>query len=226
VTEAIEQPAKPVDRRDRRVYIWWAVALTLLALLGAFCWAVVVPVCRTCAAVERCHERYLADFSIEDIILTRFPDPAANWTSGALEEVGSLGAPREAVEKLRLYLRLPGRIAPHRQAAVLLLGECGEIALPILSECLADRDDIVRLLAVRALWIGKNRRSVSPLCDALRNDGWQGIRQLAAQALGDIGDPRAADALEAAKEDRVPEVRQAAAEALRKIRAAQVEEQK
>jgi hypothetical protein len=32
------------SRRSRKIYILWAIALTLLLSLGAFCWLVVVPV--------------------------------------------------------------------------------------------------------------------------------------------------------------------------------------
>jgi len=32
--EVTEQPPQLTDRRGRRIYLWWAVALTLLALLG------------------------------------------------------------------------------------------------------------------------------------------------------------------------------------------------
>ena len=53
-----------------------------------------------------------------------------------LRAVQELGGPKQTVRRLRTYLRLPERTAPHKVRAVRLLGECGVPAIPILIELL------------------------------------------------------------------------------------------
>jgi HEAT repeat protein len=91
-------------------------------------------------------------------------------------------------------------------------GDCWEV-LPD-SECWQVYHFVVRGLA------GFNdSRVVAPLLEVLR-DGTSENRVLAAQALGNIGDPQAIGALTyAAQKDEDKEVREAAAEALKKIQA-------
>jgi HEAT repeat protein len=201
-----------------------AWTLGILAALG-LAWvvgAVAVPVWGTSRAVDRCHEFYIANTLIEDRILALFartlPDPQIETLDGAREEAASLGPPQVAAGRLSMYLRLPKRCAPHRQAAVLLLGECGEPAVPALVQHLEDGDFVVRLLALRALWQARDPRAVPGLCKMLGHAEWQ-MRELAAQALGETGDPTAIAHLEEAQNDEDASVRQVVATALKKIRA-------
>jgi hypothetical protein len=159
---------------SRRVYIWWAVGLGLLLLLGLFCGIILKPVLEARAAVQRCH----ADNS------TGIP-----YNVDKKDEIKHLGGPRVAASKLRLYLKMPERWAPHRPAAAWLIGECGEqatCALPELLELLQVKNGASRRAAAWALGMCRDPRAATPLLAALE-DKDDALAAAAAIALGRIG---------------------------------------
>jgi HEAT repeats len=184
--------------RSRKMYILWAIALALLLALGASCWLVVVPVWRASSALNR-------------ISLTRVEMTAATLAPGGLYNVemdkGPLTGPRamssdkaiellfktrgKAIVCLRAYLTMPRRFSPRRIEALYVLGHCRAPAVPLLERSLADKNAEVRCAA--------------------------------AWALGNIGpDARhAVPGLRGLLEDEDWYVREAAAEALKKIKAAE-----
>lgn len=125
-----------------------------------------------------------------------------------------------------------------RQAAVQALVSMGAPAVEPLIAALKDKDDDVRQAVAEVLqkigwcpqanetgalyWIAKQEwdkcvqigaPAVGPLIAALEDANWR-VRKGAAEALGQIGDPRAVKRLTAALKDEHSGVRQAAAEAL------------
>jgi hypothetical protein len=90
-------------------------------------------------------------------------------------------------KRLAFYMKMPRWLAPHKPYAAWLLGYCGKNAEPALAAALTDTDAATRLAAARALG------QMGPDAEA------------------------AAEALWRATGDSSPEVRQAAAEALRCI---------
>lgn len=102
--------------RDRHVLLWWGVGLGLLAALALVCWIVVRP----CVEVRRAAGRCAAarGESVDD------------WWTQARQEVARLGGAERAAPKLRLYLKLPERLAPERvQAAWMLLLTAAECSV-------------------------------------------------------------------------------------------------
>jgi hypothetical protein len=182
--EPADQPAQPADRRDRRVYVWWAVALTLLGLLGAFCWAVMVPYCQVRNEVRAAVRELKSK-------LNTYDGPSRHFAARR-NAVTGLGGPEAASRKIRAYLRLPRRLAPDRYEAVMILPLCGEAGVPVLADIVTSSEE-------------------APL------------RELAALCLGCKGETAApaASALQAASRDRDPSVANAAAQALKEIKAAQ-----
>jgi hypothetical protein len=79
-----EQTPKP---RSRRLYILWAIALTLLLCLALFCWLVVVPVWQVRNAVE------CAEFVVTEEDGQRL--------------VAELGGAERAARRLDSFIRLP-----------------------------------------------------------------------------------------------------------------------
>ena len=120
--------------------------------------------------------------------VTRCYDRRALLARALVDEVDVLGGPDEATQKLGLYLRVPDPLAPHRMIATRMLGECGRCAVPALKSLLDDEDKTVRYWAA-----------------------WE---------LGNVGTAAedTAPALTRALADADGDVRQAAADALKKIR--------
>ena len=156
---------------------------------------------------------------------------AAAWT------LGQTGDSR-AVEPL--VAALHDRDKDVRQAAAEALVEIGQPAVEPLVAALHDRDKDVRRAAAEAMqklavpvddgtlawyavalenwtWaVHLGAAAVEPLISALQ-DSDEGVRQAAAEALGQIGDARAVEPLVAALKDSDEGVRQAAAEGLGQI---------
>jgi hypothetical protein len=109
VTESQHVP-KP---RSRRMYILWAIALTLLISTGLFCWLVVVPVWRTRRVVMEYATDYADEIAEGDSCRDR------------LEAVRILGGPVPAARELRRYLLLPEVVAGHKIEAASILPFCG-----------------------------------------------------------------------------------------------------
>lgn len=105
-----------------------------------------------------------------------------------------------------------------RQTAARLLGRTRHPqAVRALVEALRDADPSTRELGALGLGLADDASAYEPLVGALR-DTAAGVRAASAMALGQLEDHRAAPALVALlKNDRVPEVRRAAASALGKL---------
>jgi hypothetical protein len=135
-----EHPApKP---RSKRLHILWAIALTLLLTLGAFCWLVVVPVWRVQAATEAFLARGPGKSSIS---VTKnpgspgqlFDNPLGPEDAAAM--VKNLGGGEQALRSLRTYISCPRWIAPNKLHATQALMACGKQAEPYL-ETLQDME--------------------------------------------------------------------------------------
>lgn len=166
-----------------KAVIGWG--LGMLAFL-ALCWfvaGVVVPAWRTCRIVE--------EYAMWPLISH---EPAFVEEARLAEILRKLGGPEKAVRRLGFYLRLPGRLAPHRWAATLLLGECGALAVPALIGLLADEGAGIRITAVRFLGKIGDVRAIEPLAAALEDEN-EDVRVAVANSLGKIGGERAAMAL-------------------------------
>jgi hypothetical protein len=136
--------ASPTPRRSKRIYVLWAVALTLLLAAGAFCWLVVAPLMEAHASVGRCIRRS-----------EKMPG-----------EVQALGGPRRAARLLRLYVRfMPKQMFEERRFAVMMLGYCDWYGVPVLIEVLEDEDEGPELRAEAAEHLGasKDPRAFGPL---------------------------------------------------------------
>jgi len=199
-----QQPAE--KKRSRKVYVFWGVALAVLATATLTCWGVVLPFYATRDAVARC--ALLPDDK---------PLVAGKWMQQAPQEIGTLGGPGAAASRLRLYLRLPDSVAPNRFVAACLLCECGEAAIPKLRGVLADSDPKVRRVAARTLKLRSlETGDTAPLLEMLEKDD-PAVRREAPAALGWLGrqgEKRALPALLRALNDSDAKVRAASASAL------------
>jgi hypothetical protein len=129
--------AAPVDRRSRKVYVLWGIALTLLVSTAIFCWLVVVPV-----------------WQVRTIVRASLPKTKlgkGEWKAAALAARERLGGCPAACKKLSAYLSLPEGIAPRREFAAFALGFCGKRAGRQLLTCLRDADTDVRVNAAGSL---------------------------------------------------------------------------
>ena len=198
-------------KRSKRLYVYWAVALTLLLAAGLFSWLVVVPVVEVNAVLD---ELTIVTYMDGDHLI---PREASDSHENPVER---LGGPRRAAQKLSLYLRMPGRGASQREKAVLLLGACGEPAAPALARALTDADERVRRSAASELcWLGTKASSVVPALTRALGHPDPDTRFGAAGALGAIG-PQAGSAVPAltnALADVDSNVRASAASALGSI---------
>jgi HEAT repeat protein len=187
-----ETDAKP-RRTGWRRFLPWLGALVLLGLAAAFFGGVVKPLLDV-------HE---AALYVRD-----------NCTSeGFRKALAGLGGPRKAARKIGLYCGTSRKIAPEREWATYLLGDCGPEAVPRLLPLVGDEDAAVRVAAISSLGHLKERRAVDPLIVALCGSD-EAVRVSAARALGRIGDSRAVGPLAAQLGAREVAVRSAAAGAL------------
>jgi len=207
---ALDSPATP---RSRKLYVLWAIALTLLLALGLFSWLVVVPVWEVHEALET-----VSQSCMWHPAPSRHHDHLADLRR---EVVDKLGGQREAARKLSIYSRLPLWSAPRRGLALFVLGDCGEAAVPALVNALGDNSSLFRRVAAESLCaIGEVAVAAVPsLRKALRDERWE-VRAQVAFALGNIGLAAGAaipDLKMAARNDKRLEVRQAATAALGEI---------
>lgn len=204
----------PGQKRSKRIYILWGVALALLLSLGLVCWLVVVPY-------------YSAKHAVQKANSVSRDDHAARQ-----EIVQGLGSPEQAAWKLGRYIRIR-RVVGDSSAqgtewdftaveAVLLLRYCGRPGLARLFEIIRKRDtDLGMAAKVTVTELGPEFVDLVPPLIAALSDPDLSVVIYAAQALGSIG-PGAAGAvpaLEKLKKEGQPGPRQAAADALKKIRA-------
>jgi beta-lactamase regulating signal transducer with metallopeptidase domain len=144
-------------------------------------------------------------------------DGNASVREHACEALGALGDVR-ALDPLITVMRTDGsaRVREHCAGAV------GELQDPRSYETLLEvmyggDTEQVRAHAAEALGSSGDPRALGPLLNVLQ-DGSAVMRMHAAMGLGELGDERAAGALRQAEDDPDRQVRQAAREALRKIR--------
>jgi HEAT repeat protein len=150
-------------------------------------------------------------YTVLEALLLKDSEPAVRCA--AANSLGCMPA-QKALESLSKALG--DRSASVRAAAVDSLGCLGanEASKPI-SRAVSDVDPAVRCRAIIALGRLGNA-GVEPLLLALKDSQWQ-IRNLSAQALGEIKSPLAIAPLSAAVADPHEEVRFSAADALAKI---------
>jgi HEAT repeat protein len=145
-------------------------------------------------------------------------DPDAEVRRAAAGALG-LAAPESeaALRSLRTALRDPAWAVREEAATTLAKFHDAEgVIATALRAAMADEYWQVRLRAARSLGRLRDERAVSLLIDALFHPAGN-LRREAAIALGDIGDPVAGVALEAAGADPDPEVRKAARLALQRL---------
>jgi HEAT repeat protein len=210
-------PAEPEGRsgkpRSRRIYILWAIALTLLISTALFCWLVVVPVWQVKGVVEAFRKKAIAY-------------GAKSHRPEGLLALQALGGRRKSLSKLRLYTRMPDGVATHKAFAIYLMGLCGESALPEIMRVLEESESadsnerelrqVAGLVALNE--IGPPASSLLAEMLAARCAKYGNLSfPDTLRALG----PKAEPTLKILVRDENPEVRQAAAEALKKIKAAQ-----
>jgi hypothetical protein len=135
--------------------------------------------------------------------------------ASAAAALGRLGD-RRAVSALLGCLR--ERSPSFVRAVVTALGDIGDhAAVPQIVCVLEDNGNYIRGYAAEALGRLADRSAVEALLKSLRCDRELWVRRAAAVALGRIGDPGASPGLTQACHDISPEVRAAAADALRKV---------
>lgn len=135
----------------------------------------------------------------------------------------ALGSVADRRSTPALLSALKDKEAEVRGAAAVGLGRYADpSAVPFLVEALTDRDAFVRARAAAALGTIANdsRPAVPALIKLLSSDENAEARRQAAHALGAIGDPAALSALEQTSQSEDPYLSQAAAEAIRRIKAA------
>ncbi len=162
-------------KRSKRMYVLWAIALTLLVTTALFCWLVAAPVWRTRAVVARCRAE------LDD----RCPN-----RDDIRKYVPQLGGPDAAAEGLWMYIVAPAWAAPHESLAIGLLPGCGEGGYERLKQLLADKDPNVRISAVTALGCvdGRAEEVLSLLGKALREEP-ENVRYAAILSLHQLSLP-------------------------------------
>ncbi len=157
-------PAKPGGRR-RSIYVLWGVALSLLLAAGLFSWLVVVPVWKVRAVVHGVHRE--SDFQ---------------------RAAAKLGDSATGLASVRLYLRMPNRVAPLKRIAVCIAREYGEESVELLVEALDHHNPRVRHSA--AMNLGTMGRDAAPaelhLQGLLLDESHPVVRRAAAEALKKI----------------------------------------
>jgi len=163
---------------SRKAIIGWTAFMLAGLALAYFIGAVVAPVWKTRATIRQAREDRDPD-ARGDFLRTVLPG-----CPGAEARVSDLGGQERALDCLRLYLRLPTPIAPDKCYAVLLLGHCGDSAVPLLSELLHDQKAQVRNCATAALWrVGPRAKGVLPLLREALRDSHSSVGDSAALAF-------------------------------------------
>lgn len=170
------------------------------------------------ACVRRIAAKLLGRSRIEPARLTALlNDPSARRREAVAYAIGtgsdSLKVARPALERM-----LRERGATEAAMAAWALGEIEDSAsVPALEQATRATDVRVRLAAVDALGNIEDKRALNDLERALRSDSEASVRARAAEAIGNIGEASSVDALAAAIDDKVPQVRYAAVEALAEL---------
>ena len=106
------------SRSSGRMCVLWGVALGLLLLLGLVCWKVVVPVWQTSIVLEQ-----------------------VKGCDDAVAAVEELGGPRQALDRLAAYLRMPSWIARRKQSAAFVMSFCGDGAIDVMAEAMKSAEN-------------------------------------------------------------------------------------
>jgi hypothetical protein len=120
-----------VTGKSRRIYALWLGGIGLLAVAGLLCWTMVLPVMEVRRELPGVHSVTMAPV-VQD-------EAQMRQTFGAAVE--RLGGRDQAIFKVKMYLRMPARVAPAQHLALFLLGQCGEPAVDVLCDSLWPRYD-------------------------------------------------------------------------------------
>jgi hypothetical protein len=134
----LPQGGGAVERRSRKLYVLWAIALSLLLAFGLFCWLVLVPAYKARSRLNSMQYCTWKSDKIEDAFYSR--------TGPSF--VAEVGGPRRCVMALSLYISLPDRFAPRKHEAVRYAAFCGPSGASLL-ESLRERDDPGLAMSVR-----------------------------------------------------------------------------
>lgn len=156
-----------------------------------------------------------------EILYARFP--AQDYAYARVMMTEAFAALRSTTALAGLLLALEDPSAGVRQAAAIALSsfETSEAAvIPALERLAASEgDERVLRAAARTLGVYRGDRAADAAAYLLTLADKPELRLLAVEALGNIGTPRAAAALDKAAKDRDPSVKKAAAEAAGKLKA-------
>lgn len=170
--------------RSRRMLVCYAVALALLGALGLFCWLVVRPVLEARAVIGDVYGKHCARQAGLDSFDAWVPE---NEVKAALER---LGGPEKAIPALRIYVRLPDRLAPYTILAVQMLGRCGKEAVPTLIGFIRNQDhmgnDAVDAAVVELGDFGSEARAAVPVLTELRKSAQVGLCESIDEAIEKI----------------------------------------
>jgi len=170
-----------VERKSRRLYWLWGIALTLLLGLALFCWLVVVPVWQV--------RRVTQEFATSG-----FRDGYFSSSKQAAPHIEDLGGAGPGARKLALYLRAPRWVEGahskgHAYSTYVLLAYCGKDGLAELVGLLEDGREYERQSALLGLMVfGVNYKrttygdTVSCLEPLLEDDDPE-VRELGAKAI-------------------------------------------
>jgi HEAT repeat protein len=137
-------PAPAPAKRSKKLYVLWAIALTLLISTGLFCWLVVVPV-----------------WQVRRVVVQM---DSASFTGDMA--IAALGGESKAMRPLVMYSRLPAWAVRDRETAVRLLSGCGKPAVPHLLRLLQEKS--LRIAAADALAELGHCHAVDAFPDILR----------------------------------------------------------
>jgi len=204
--------------RFRRIYVLWAIALTLLLALGLFSWLVVVPVWQA-RSVLRNRIPALSTFGERE---GHVPIP----TGVAQAVVSDLGGQDAASRKLTVSVRYWPMDDWHTHLAVRVLGHCGErgreeLKLIVRSGPDAYRDTARWVLEHPPGWREKEDEAATWASLLAHADPL--TRVAGAQHLGEMGTSatrQVPDLERLRREDSDARVREVATEAIKKIKAA------
>jgi len=157
----------------------WSAGILLALGLAWFVGAVAVPAWRTRAV--------LSDLAASSVWRMRTTSLPLDWSFAdkqalAGNAIAALGGPERAIGRLRLYLRLPARLAPQREAAVFTLTLCGQGAAGDLT-ALARRPETAFYAFCGLSFLGP---SAHPALEAALRSPDPQARRLAASALAEL----------------------------------------
>jgi hypothetical protein len=140
------------------MFVLWGLAITLLLVITAFSWFVAAPFLRVRHVMNKFHKGIGPNARHTIVWKGLYAEGAA---------VQELGGPRQAVRLLNMYVRAPDWLASHKVAAVWVLRQCGQEAVPVLIPLLRHEQLGVREIAAGCLAnIGEPVEEVVPALTA------------------------------------------------------------